>query len=158
CARHQGVRASPRRNSLRDPPWHRRPRAPSPPGRARGDRQGIPTRPCLHYHRADGMSAHRETLVVGRAVDGGPPVVSFSGELDIATAPIAEEALAGDVDVLDLSELEFMDSSGVKVLLRACSDRSESLVIRAVKPSVRRILDMTGVGDLLVFEETTSDR
>jgi anti-anti-sigma factor len=104
------------------------------------------------------MSAQRETLVVGWANDGGRRILSFSGELDIATAPLAERALAEGADVLDLSELEFMDSSGLKVLLRVCSDRSERLVVRGVRPSVRRLLDMTGVGDLLVFEETSSDR
>jgi anti-anti-sigma factor len=56
---------------------------------------------------------------------GGAAVVVPSGELDLATAPALEAALgrafesaAGRV-VLDLRELEFLDSSGLRTLLTA---------------------------------------
>jgi anti-anti-sigma factor len=105
------------------------------------------------------MGAPADTLVVDSYRDGECRVLSFKGELDIATAATAEQALTADVDVLDLSELEFMDSSGVKVLLRACHARAqERLRVRGVRHGVRRILEMTGVGDLLDFEDNGSDQ
>lgn len=105
------------------------------------------------------MGAPGDTLTVDTYADGDRRVVAFSGEFDIATAPLGEQALTGDVDVLDLSGLEFMDSSGVKVLLRACNARDGArLVVRGVRHSVRRILEMTGVCDLLDFEEARTDR
>jgi anti-sigma B factor antagonist len=79
--------------------------------------------------------------------------VAFRGELDLATAAIGEAALTDEVDVLDLSGLEFMDSSGVKVLLRACNARDgRRLIVRGARNAVRRILEMTGVDHLLDFE------
>jgi anti-anti-sigma factor len=60
--------------------------------------------------------------------------------------------------VLDLSGLEFMDSSGVRVLIRCCSGRNEPLRVRGVQQGVRRILDITGVSNLLQFEESPADR
>ena len=59
----------------------------------------------------------------GAGGDGSRQFV-VRGELDLATAPQLEEALvsaieAGDEVVLDLRELEFMDSSGVRVLVVA---------------------------------------
>jgi anti-anti-sigma factor len=105
------------------------------------------------------MGAPADTLVVDSYRDGESRVLAFKGELDIATAATAERALTGEVDVLDLSELEFMDSSGVKVLLRACNARDqERLCVRGVRHGVRRILEMTGVSDLLDFEEDGSDQ
>ena len=99
-----------------------------------------------------------EQLTVERFDQGDARVVALRGELDIATAEIAEEALRPGVDVLDLTGLEFMDSAGVRVLLGICRTRSEPLVVRGVTRAVRRILNMTGLSDMLIFEDETSDR
>ena len=55
--------------------------------------------------------------------------------------------------VLDLGELEFMDASGVRLLLQL-SARSESngnrlRIIGSRAPQVRRVLELTGAGDAL---------
>ena len=65
--------------------------------------------------------------------------------------------MRAEVDVLDLSRLEFMDSGGVRIVLRVCGARTEPLVVRGVTRAVRRILDLTGVSDLLVYEEAASN-
>jgi anti-anti-sigma factor len=54
----------------------------------------------------------------------GRAIVLVRGELDLATAPDLEEVVAERLDagqevVLDLRELEFMDSSGLRVLVVA---------------------------------------
>jgi anti-anti-sigma factor len=99
-----------------------------------------------------------EQLTVEQFDEGARHVVVLAGELDVATAEIAEQALEHELDVLDLSGLEFMDSAGVRILLGICRKRQEPLVIRGVTRAVRRILDLTGVCDMLVFEGSATDR
>ncbi len=79
--------------------------------------------------------------------------MALSGELDLASAPLAEQALQDQVDVLDLSGLEFMDSAGVRVIVRACRGRQETLIIYGARRAVRRILEFSGLSRSLVFED-----
>jgi anti-anti-sigma factor len=93
---------------------------------------------------------------------GDERVIRLSGELDIDSAPDLERALlrsrpAGQRVVVDLSELEFMDSTGLRVLLRARVAADEGrwqIYLRAVPPTIRRLFDMTGVQDALPPETT----
>jgi anti-anti-sigma factor len=103
-------------------------------------------------------NASSEQLTVEQFDEGGLLVVVIAGELDVATAEIAEQALEQEFDVLDLSGLEFMDSAGVRILLGICRARRDPLVVRGVTRAVRRVLDMTGVGDMLVVEDAATDR
>lgn len=102
--------------------------------------------------------ASSEQLMVEQFDEGARRVVVLTGELDVATAEIAEQALEAPFDLLDLSGLEFMDSAGVRILLGICREREDPLVVRGVTRAVRRILDLTGVCDLLVFEGSAPDR
>jgi anti-anti-sigma factor len=99
-----------------------------------------------------------EQLTVEQFDEGGRRVVALVGELDIATAETAEQALQQGFDVLDLYGLEFMDSAGVRILLGICRARRDPLVVRGVTRAVRRILDITGICDMLVFEDSARDR
>lgn len=84
---------------------------------------------------------------------GDPPVVSVSGDLDIgAVTPLERslaraERVAADVLALDLSEVEMLDSSGLRVLLDAARraralDRRLVIVAPAGGP-VARLLELT---------------
>jgi len=90
----------------------------------------------------------------------GEHVIRLRGELDIESAPDLERVLlrsrpAGERVVLDLAELKFMDSTGLRVLLRARAaadhDRWE-IGLRNVPPTIRRLFDMTGVHAALPAE------
>ena len=84
-----------------------------------------------------------------------------TGELDIATAPRLEQALAervvpGERLVLDLGDLQFIDSTGLRVIVRAVETarvRGCELRLRHGPPAVRRVFELSGVGDALPFEE-----
>jgi anti-sigma B factor antagonist/stage II sporulation protein AA (anti-sigma F factor antagonist) len=84
-----------------------------------------------------------------------------TGELDIATAPRLERALAervapGERLVLDLGDLQFIDSTGLRVIVRAVEtarQRGCDLRLRHGPPAVRRVFELSGVGDALPFEE-----
>jgi len=76
-------------------------------------------------------------------------VFHLSGELDLATVPILDRLLAqnaqGDIEV-DCSELNFLDSSGLGVLLSTSKSRSITLV--HPNELIMSVLDITGVKDL----------
>jgi len=83
-----------------------------------------------------------------------------AGELDIASAPRLERALLddrapGDRVVLDLAELEFIDSTGLRVIVRAVEASRTGgweLTLRQGPTAVRRVFEITGVLGALPFE------
>lgn len=71
------------------------------------------------------------------------------GELDLHTAPLLEAELtrapSGTVEV-ELSEVTFIDSSGLRVLVAERQKRGpDGLVLRAPSAVVRRLLEVTGL-------------
>ena len=96
------------------------------------------------------------TLAVGVFDDAGNRVIRVGGELDLATVPSLEqelEAAMGRPDggvVVDLSELDFIDSTGIAVLVRAMGESNGSARLRFVpsrSEAVGRVLEMTGVSE-----------
>jgi anti-anti-sigma factor len=96
----------------------------------------------------------------------GGTVIAVSGELDLASSPALEERLDevfgsdAELVVLDLRELEFMDSTGLSVLIRAhqtaeAGERRLSVV--KGPPQVQRLLTLTGVGERLAVVDTPED-
>lgn len=86
------------------------------------------------------------------------PSVAVRGEVDIAAVPALELALDGAIRdsagafVLDLCEVGFLDSSGLRVILRAralLAREDRALVIVCPPGPVRRRFDETGIADLL---------
>src|SRR3954454_25089355 len=77
-------------------------------------------------------------------------VVEVSGEIDFAVARYVEEALVpGDQDVIvDLSNVTFLDSSGIAAMVRAHLRQlaeGHGLAIRGATGPVSRVLQITGV-------------
>lgn len=84
----------------------------------------------------------------------GAARLALRGELDLGTLPEFEAALPdpapGDVLVIDLRELDFIDSSGIHVLMRldvAARRDGWTLALVRGRPDVQRILDLCRVGD-----------
>jgi anti-anti-sigma factor len=95
----------------------------------------------------------------------GRYVVTVRGELDLATADRLwaelEPLLAPEtVVVLDGTEISFLDSSGLRVLLQA-GNRATSggAAFRLVAPqqAVQRVLDLAGTGDHLQTRDTVDE-
>jgi anti-anti-sigma factor len=90
---------------------------------------------------------------------GDRVVVALAGELDLATAPSLEEVVlplvaAGRHAVVDLRGLEFMDSTGVRVLVAANAAASDhdgrvSLVRSPPGSAVQRVLEISGLESVL---------
>ncbi len=76
------------------------------------------------------------------------------GELDLASYDDAAEALSPLFDaredvVLDVAELSFMDSSGIRLLIRLRqSIDGGTVVVRSPQPHVARLLEIAGLPDL----------
>jgi anti-anti-sigma factor len=99
-----------------------------------------------------------ETHTTGRVT-----TLTLSGELDLLSSPALEQELErvnsadSDVILLDLRELEFMDSTGLHVLIKAHQreqDAGRSLVLTKGSEQVQRLLDLTGVAELIRIVES----
>lgn len=89
--------------------------------------------------------------------DAVPPVVAARGEVDAASSPrllagIDEAVALGSGVAVDLSEVTFIDSSGLRALTEALR-RSEregfGFRVSSMSESVRRVFDLTGMTPLL---------
>ncbi len=75
----------------------------------------------------------------------------LAGELDTHTAPALQAALDGlDADriVIDMAEVEFVDSSGLRVLIQSHQQADEagrSVVLGQPSSAVRRLLEISGL-------------
>lgn len=100
------------------------------------------------------VAAEQFTYRIG---DDGPHlhVVWLSGELDMAVAAKAREALAvvkHSTVVVDLSELTFLDATGLSALLQ-CREQLQwngvEVKLRGAEGIVRRVFSTLGLGHLL---------
>jgi len=93
-------------------------------------------------------------------------VIGVSGELDLASSPELERELergtSSDVELLiiDLRKLEFMDSTGLSVLVRAhqaaTRDGKRFAVVRGPQ-QVQRLLSLTGVAERLTVVDAPEE-
>ena len=100
----------------------------------------------------------RRALKVHRAEEDGCLCLRLSGELDLATAPLLEDRLralkAEKLTVrLNLSDVQFIDSTGLHVLLRAVHDSRRDGWELEIEPEVsypvRRLLQLVNVEGFL---------
>ncbi|HEX4279151.1 MAG TPA: STAS domain-containing protein [Solirubrobacteraceae bacterium] len=98
---------------------------------------------------------------MNRRDETGGVVLALSGELDVVSAPQLELCLnevmaeAHDRVVLDLSELAFVDSAGVSVLIKGKQDAESSghtLVLGRPTEQVHRVFALVGLADWLTFD------
>ncbi len=99
-------------------------------------------------------------FVLETASLNGAPGVCVRGELDIHTAPRLTNVLDSEIRasvgpfVVDLCDLDFLDSSGVSVLVRAralLGREDRELVVICPPGPARRIFEITNLDELLVL-------
>lgn len=104
-------------------------------------------------------------------LEDGIRVIEVRGELDLSTAadlegPLDEAVAAADSSVLlDLESCEFIDSTGIALIVRAWQQldgRSGNgdggaVVICCGNEQVRRVLDVTGLGRTISIFETRDE-
>jgi anti-sigma B factor antagonist len=95
-------------------------------------------------------------------------IVTIRGEIDLYTAPRLHGELVGLLAdglparvIIDMSGVEFCDSTGMNVLLsclRRARERGGELEIAAPKPAVRKILQVTGLDSVFTLVEDADPR
>jgi anti-anti-sigma factor len=103
---------------------------------------------------------HLGALTMRSTRDGDAYVIELAGELDLAGAGVLEDELrrveASDAEeiVIDLRELEFIDSTGVRLVYMADARARGSgarLAIRRGPARVHRIFELTDLAERLPF-------
>jgi anti-sigma B factor antagonist len=107
-----------------------------------------------HFNNSDSLFRVDVSHEPGRAL------VSLTGELDLATAPQLRACLAslpeeGENEVvLDLTGLDFIDSTGLSVLVMVFTRTRAAgcaMVIRNPSSAVIRILEITGLASIFTI-------
>ncbi len=98
-------------------------------------------------------------LELHRTSEGDTTVLALVGELDAHTCADFDAALAGEADedevVLDLSEVRFVDSLGLRAIVAEHNSRSEHqrrLRLRNLQESVARTFEYAGLRDHLLID------
>jgi anti-anti-sigma factor len=103
-------------------------------------------------------------LRISTRARGAIGIVSAAGEVDLETADTLAAALRSQIAsgddgiVLDLLEVPFMDSSGLKQLLAASNELNDRLVV-VVDPEspVRRLLELAELADRIPVTATEDE-
>lgn len=83
--------------------------------------------------------------------DAGVAVIVVEGELDLNTATQLEQLLEGLLAdgratlLVDLDRCEFIDSTGIALIVRAWQRLDGSFALCGVSDQVKRVLDITGL-------------
>jgi anti-sigma B factor antagonist len=96
----------------------------------------------------------------------GAPGVAVHGEVDITVAEALEEALDAAIResvgafVVDLSDLDFIESAGLHVLLRArglLGREERALAVVCPHGPVRRVFELSGHSELFALYESREE-
>ena len=102
-----------------------------------------------------------DTHTTGRAA-----TLTLSGELDLVSSPVLERALAPVLDsdaeliIVDLRGLDFMDSTGLHVLVQAhqhLHDAGRRLALVRARDHVQRLFDLTGLSETMTIVDSPDD-
>ena len=101
-------------------------------------------------------------MEINKIIDNEVCKLQLSGRLDTTTAPMLEEELKATLNEqvkkleIDMAELEYISSAGLRVLLfaqKTVNGFEGEMVIRNVKPEIMEVFEITGFSDILTIEE-----
>jgi len=97
-------------------------------------------------------------MTITKTADGTALTLVLEGRLDTATAPQLEkelkENLTGITDLtLDMKELSYLSSAGLRVLLTAQKqmNRQGKMVLKNVGETIMEVFEVTGFVDILTI-------
>lgn len=97
----------------------------------------------------------------------GWSVLKVSGEIDVATAPDLARRLRCLAEIepgkvlVDLGDVTFCDASGLRALVSAhhvLAGRDERLHLSGLRPSLARVLDITGLDEVFTVADVLTVR
>lgn len=97
-------------------------------------------------------------MTINKEVNGSKLNIALVGRLDTTTSPELEKELKASMDdiqelVFDLTQLEYISSAGLRVLLAAqkTMNRQGSMIVCNVNETVMEVFEVTGFVDLLTI-------
>lgn len=101
-----------------------------------------------------------DLLTVRRSDEGARVCVTLEGELDLSNVPTLEAVLAKPLDsgkkvVIDLGPLEFLDSTGVALIVGVLNrhDAERFSFLPSKSSAVKRLLSMTGLDQRMAISQ-----
>ncbi len=98
-------------------------------------------------------------MTIGKTLNEKTLTVKVSGRLDTTTAPDLEAELKSSLDgieelVLDFSDLEYISSAGLRVLLSSqkIMNSQGTMKVTGVNDVISEIFEVTGFCDILTIE------
>ena len=98
-------------------------------------------------------------MTIGIAKETESLTMKLGGRLDTTTAPELEKAFEENMEVskdliLDMKELEYISSAGLRVLLTAQKKMNQSgkMKLTGVSDEVMEVFEITGFSDILTIE------
>ena len=98
-------------------------------------------------------------MKIVKTTEGSKLTLALEGRLDTTTAPQLEAEVKGSLGgvaelVLDFSQLEYLSSAGLRVILAAqkIMNKQGSMVIRHVNETILEVFEVTGFSDILTIE------
>lgn len=98
-------------------------------------------------------------MTIEKNISGAELIVKLNGRLDTTTAPVLNDDLMNSISginklVLDFSQLEYVSSAGLRVLLAAHKEMEKNgkMIIKNINDTVEEIFDITGFNEILNIE------
>jgi len=97
-------------------------------------------------------------MTIEKKMENGKMILKISGRLDTQTAPELEKTMEDMEDckelILDMAELEYISSAGLRVILKAqkLMNTKGEMKLTGVNESVMEVFEITGFSDILIFE------
>ena len=98
-------------------------------------------------------------MTITKNKEGSKLTVTLAGRLDTTTSPQLEDEIKDEFEdikelVFDISELEYISSAGLRVLLFAQKKMNTqgSMVIKGANEEIMEIFEVTGFVDILTIE------
>ena len=99
-------------------------------------------------------------MKITKTLNGNNLTLSLEGRLDTNTAPELEATLKSAIDgvtelVIDMKELDYLSSAGLRVLLGAqkTMNKQGSMKVMHVNDTIMEIFEVTGFADILTIEQ-----
>ena len=96
---------------------------------------------------------------INKSANGTELTMAIVGRLDTVTAPEFEAELKASIGgveslILDLAELEYTSSAGLRIILMAqkTMNKQGKMIVKNVNESVMEVFDITGMADFMIFE------
>jgi stage II sporulation protein AA (anti-sigma F factor antagonist) len=127
----------------------------------------MPANPSNMQCRGTGKGGNFVSLQLETDYQSGVLVVRLAGELDHHTAELVKSRVEAELDkgrtnrlVFNFSQLTFMDSSGLGVILgryRRISQMGGKMMLCGVNPPLQRLLELSGIMKILAVAHSEAD-